>query len=80
MNTSQNKIPIIEFAEVKFEPAVLASKTSLKATTWQRVPGCRWFGRSEFVRKARSFRPSPSRSLKNSAKFLVGESEMESKK
>jgi len=23
MNTSQNKIPIVEFGEVKFEPAVL---------------------------------------------------------
>jgi len=30
MNPSQNKIPMAEFGEVRFEPAVLRSKTSLK--------------------------------------------------
>ena len=35
MNSSQNKIPIVEFCEVKFEPAVLGSKTSLKPATRQ---------------------------------------------
>jgi hypothetical protein len=33
MNPSQNKIPIVEFDEVKFEPAVLRSKTSFKPVT-----------------------------------------------
>ncbi len=37
MNPSQNKIPIVEFGEVKFEPTVLRSKTSLKPATRQLV-------------------------------------------
>jgi len=36
MNPSQKQIPIVEFAEVKFEPAVLRSKTSLKPVARQR--------------------------------------------
>jgi len=36
MNTSQKRIPIFEFGEVKLEPAILRSKTSLKPTTRQR--------------------------------------------
>jgi len=35
MNTSQNKILIFEFGEVKFVPAVLLWKTGLKPTTRQ---------------------------------------------
>ncbi len=35
MNTSQNKILIVEFGEVKFVPAVLLLKTGLKPTTGQ---------------------------------------------
>ncbi len=35
MNPSQNIIPIVEFDEVKFEPAVLRSKTSFKQVTRQ---------------------------------------------
>ena len=30
MNPSQRRIPIVEFGEVKFEPAVLRPKTNLK--------------------------------------------------
>src|SRR6266478_4927183 len=37
MNPSQNKIPIVEFGEVEFEPTVLRSKTSLKPATRQLV-------------------------------------------
>jgi len=33
MSTSQKKIPMVEFGEVKFVPAVLRPKTSLKPTT-----------------------------------------------
>src|SRR6266446_5076722 len=33
MNQSQNKIPIVQFGEMKFEPAVLKSKTSLESAT-----------------------------------------------
>src|SRR6267378_7607853 len=35
MNAHQNKTQITEFAEVKFEPAVLRSKTSLKPLSRQ---------------------------------------------
>ena len=35
MNTSQNKILIVEFGEVKFVPAVLMLKTGLEPTTRQ---------------------------------------------
>ena len=35
MNTSQNKILIVEFGEVKFVPAVLLLKTGLKPTSRQ---------------------------------------------
>jgi len=35
MNTSQNKILIVEFGEVKFVPAVLLLKTGLKPATRQ---------------------------------------------
>jgi hypothetical protein len=35
MNAHQNKIPITGFREVKFEPPVLRSKTSLKPATRQ---------------------------------------------
>ena len=35
MNTSQNKIPFVEFGEVKFVPAVLLLKTGLKPATRQ---------------------------------------------
>ena len=35
MNTSQNKIPIAEFREVKFVPAVLLLKTDLNPATQQ---------------------------------------------
>jgi hypothetical protein len=33
MNAHQNKIPIVEFDEMKFEPAALKSKTSLESAT-----------------------------------------------
>jgi len=36
MNTSQKRIPTFEFGEVKLEPAILRSKSSLKPTTRQR--------------------------------------------
>ena len=36
MSTSQKKIPMVEFGEVKFVPAVLLLKTRLKPTTPQR--------------------------------------------
>jgi hypothetical protein len=36
MNTSQNKIPIAEFREMKFVPAVLLLKTDLNPATQQR--------------------------------------------
>ena len=37
MNSSQNKITIVDFREVKFVPAVITSKTSFKPVT--RQPG-----------------------------------------
>jgi len=36
MNTSRNRIPIVDFGSVKFVPAVLLLKTRLKPTTPQR--------------------------------------------
>src|SRR6266496_4095651 len=92
MNTSRNKIPIVEFGEVKFVPAVL------KPTTWQlerrrahitrrdgfarewKILRAGSEGVSPFGRLCLSFRPRPPRSLKNNAKRLVRESEMESRK
>ncbi len=35
MNPSQNKIPIVEFGEVEFEPEVLLLETDLKPTARQ---------------------------------------------
>jgi hypothetical protein len=88
MNTSQNKNPIAEFREVKFEPAVLVLKTGLKPTARQHERhrkgvenSAGWFGRSEFVRTACPILPArPPRLPKNSAKCLLRESEMEPKR
>jgi hypothetical protein len=98
MNAHQNKIPIAGFDEVKFEPEVLRSKTSLNPATlkFERHPapitkrdvfagevgslrrGSE--GVSSFGPLIQSFRPRLPRSLKNRAKRLAGESEMESRK
>ena len=98
MNTRHNKIPIAEFREVKFVPAVLLLKTDLNPATQQRerqpenITRRNGFARewkilragsegvSPFGRLCLSFRPRPPRSLKNNAKRLVRESEMESRK
>jgi hypothetical protein len=68
MNSSQNKIPIVDSGEVKFVLAVVSSKTSLKPATRQlgqhpsdiiklnlfaeNGRSAGWLGRSEFVRTA----------------------------
>src|SRR6266403_31873 len=74
VNAHQNRILVVEFAEVKFEPAVLSSKTSLKPAAITR--------HHDFVRESKilrggseglrlfgplvqSFRPRPPR-LQNS--------------
>ena len=65
MNTSQNKIPIAEFREVKFVPTVLLLKSDLNPATQQRERqpenhqaqrlragvenSAGWFGRGEFL-------------------------------
>jgi len=94
MNQRQITIPMLEFGEVKFEPAVLLLRTGLKPTERHRANIIR---RDDFVRGwkilragseevssfgplVQSFRPRPPRLPKNSAKRLVCESEMESRK
>ena len=98
MNQSQNKIPIVQFGEMKFEPAVLKSKTSLESATrlFERHPAGiskhegfarKWEilragseGVSSFGPLVQSFRPCPPRSLTNSEKRPVCESELQSRK
>ena len=74
MNTSQNKIPIAEFREVKFVPTVLLLKSDLNPATQQRERqpenhqaqrlragvenSAGWFGRSAFVRTAGPILPA----------------------
>jgi len=98
MNTSHNKIPFVEFGEVKFVPAVLLLKTCLKPTTRQherhranitkrndfarewKILRAGSEGVSSFGPLVQSFRPRSPRLPKNSAKRLLRESEMQSRK
>ncbi len=92
MNPTQKRIPVGEFGEVKFEPAVLVLRTGLKATARHRqikmtrrgVFAKDWRiqrAGSEGVRLfgplVQSFRPRP---LKDSAKRWAGESERQARK
>jgi hypothetical protein len=78
MNPNQKKIPMVEFAVVKFEPVILESKRNFFPRKWKILRAG-----SEGVRllgpRVQSFRPSPPRSLKNSTKRPVCESEMQSR-
>jgi hypothetical protein len=57
MNPSQNKIPIVEFEEVKFEPAILRLKTSSKPAARQRGrPSAAISGRDAFAKEWRILR------------------------
>ena len=84
MNPTQKRIPVGEFGEVKFEPAVLVLRTGLKATARHRQ--IKMTRRAVFAKDWRvrlfgplvqSFRPRP---LKDSAKRWAGESERPARK
>jgi hypothetical protein len=88
MNQSEITIPILDFEEAKFEPAILLLKTGLKSAE-RHQPHINRSGKScGLVRKecvspdplVQSFRPRPPRSLKYGAKRPVGKSEIQSRK
>ena len=95
MNPTQKRIPVGEFGEVKFEPAVLVFRTGLKATArhrqikmtrravftkdW-RIQRAGSEGVRVFGPLVQSFRPRPPGSLKDSAKRWAGESERQARK